>query len=94
MEEVFVRSWWVVLFTLICYAIYERGMAHTDRKIAALEGRLTSLEERKQLAVELQKDLHLQIGATEDPAWIELTLRRVLGLAPKAATKVIFEGEG
>ena len=92
MEELFYHSWWVALFVLLCYAVYERGVSSVDRKKERMSGRITQLRTEIALAQEMQRDLKEQANAQEDPAWIELTLRRVLGLTPKGAVKIVFEG--
>ena len=92
LEEVFVRSWWVVLFVLICYAVYEQGMIRTKAKAEALRANQMILQEEKLAAMSQQKDLMLQINSQSDPAWIELTLMKGLGLVPEGQTKVYFKG--
>ncbi len=92
LEEIFIHSWWVLLFTLVCYAIYERAMIATDERIATLETQLITLQKDTSSARTLQVELREQIAAQDDPAWIELTLMRVLGLIPRDHMKVIFVG--
>lgn len=86
-----VRSWWVWLFTLICYAIFD----YATVKQQADEERLTILQTEKihelTLLQEQHQNLLEQLESQGDPAWTELTLMRKLGVVPEGQTKVVFK---
>lgn len=82
---------WPVLFMLACYLAYEHGMRTWSKEYAMLKSHYMELEEEKQKLLSIQEDLALQINSQSDPAWVELTLIKGLGLVPEGQTKVYFE---
>lgn len=87
----FVRnSWWVVLFILACFIFYEKGTKQREQDFLKLHRQYVDLQKEKKQASATQEDLLLQINSQSDPAWIELTLIKVLGLAPEEQIKAIF----
>jgi hypothetical protein len=60
-------------------------------EMTLLERRLQALEEEKRVAILEKEDLLLQIESQSDPAWIDLTLKRRLGMVPEGERKVYFE---
>jgi len=84
------RLWWVILFTLFCFALLEQGMKKRDRDYLALSNQLAHLQDEEQKALYMRESLLLQINSESDPAWIELTLMEGLGLVPENQTKVFF----
>ena len=85
-----VKSWWVLAFALVCVVGHDQALRARDRELVSLESKRTELLAAAAAAVEEQKDLQLQIASQSDPAWIELTLMKGLGLVPEGATKVFF----
>ena len=94
-EQLIIQWWWVVLWVLVCIIGYER--VHTRKQVAAnqLSSQITQLmEERSQNRIR-QAQLQRQIQSQSDPAWVELTLMRGLGLVPEGQIKIFFHyGEG
>ena len=90
LENFFMRWWWVLLFIILCYLFYEQGLKTRDQKYALLYRKLMELRGEKQIAKSTQEDLLLQINSQSDPAWVELTLMKGLGLVPEGQTKVFF----
>lgn len=90
--EVFIlRSWWAILFILICYGFYAQGMQKKKETYQQLSARLHQMENEMKSALQKREDLLLQIESQNDPAWIEMTLMRKLGVVPEGQTKVYFE---
>lgn len=85
------RSWWVILFTLLCFGLYEQGVRSKEHDYAMLHRQLVELELEQERLVRVQEDLKLQINSQSDPDWIELVLMRGLGLVPEGQTKVFFD---
>ncbi len=90
MKEIIVRSWWVWLFALICYAVFDYASARQDCQhermeadLKAQEGRLARLEEEHQ-------ELLCKLQSQSDPAYMELVLMQNLGVVPEGQTKVYF----
>lgn len=92
-EEVFLRSWWVVLFSLVCLMFYEQGQKHRKVFFEELREKLEELNTEKNKALKLKKELMLNINSQSDPAYVELTLMKVLGVISEGQVKVYFYEE-
>ena len=90
-EQAVIYSWWVVFFLILCYLFFERGQEQRDRAFKELSIQLNELKLEKEHALDLQKDLQLQINSQSDPEWIELTLRKGLGVVPEGQKKIYFK---
>lgn len=90
LQREIVHAWWVILFALFCFMYYEQGIKKRESDFIKLSEQLQILQEQKKEALALNQKLLLQINSESDPAWIELTLMRELGLSPKGSTKVLF----
>lgn len=89
--EVFIgRSWWVIVFFLICLFAYDHAMKRRLKEESSLRKKLTDVQTEIAQAMQHQQDLRLQIASQHDPAWIELTLMKGLGLVPEGQKKVLF----
>lgn len=75
---------------IICYMMYENGMRRRNAHYVKLEQQWLELKAEKSLALALQEDLLLQINSQSDPAWVELTLMKGLGLVPEGHSKIYF----
>lgn len=89
-EEVILKSWWMILFCLLCTFAYDRAIHFKTIEEKKLHNRLLTLSHEKEQALAKQEDLKLEIASQEDEAFIELTLMRRLGLVPEGQTKVYF----
>lgn len=92
-EVVVVRSWWMWVVIVLCYLLYSHGIRKKNEQQADLQARLTGLESLQFLALQDREDLLLQINSQSDPAWIELTLKKGLGVVPEGQVKVYFKKE-
>lgn len=95
-SEVFKRpmiaqNWWVLLIIGISYLLYAQGVQKKKEALFQLEKRLLVLQQEKGAALELQNELKLQVESQKDPAWIEMTLMKGLGLVPDGQRKVYFQ---
>lgn len=81
---------WVILFLIACIYFYESALKKRDREYNKLYGQLQELQTFRDQARQEQKMLLWQINSQSDPAWIELTLMKVLGVVPEGQTKVYF----
>ncbi len=84
------RSWWVVIFILLCCILFEHAVYPQKQEYAKLAAHLKELSIEKDQALQLQAELLMQVNSQSDPAWIELTLMKGLGLTPEDQTKVFF----
>jgi hypothetical protein len=91
LETLFIRSWWVILFVLLCFILFEQGIKKRDQDFTKLSEQLAQLELDKEKALKTKEDLQLHINSESDPAWIELTLMKELGLSPDDYVKIFFK---
>ena|SRR5437899_5815824 len=84
-------NWWVAVFVLFSYGLYSHGVQKKKDVLAELQGRFLELHGEKQLAIATQEELRLQVQSQDDPAWIEMTLMKGLGLVPEGQRKVYFQ---
>ena len=90
-DQVIGKSWWTILFILICLLTYDLDMRKKMRIETGLKKRLEVLEASISKAKVVQKDMNEQIANSNDRDSIELTLMRKLGLVPENQTKVVFK---
>ncbi len=90
-REVFVKSWWLMLFTVLCIVVYDQASEQRDEEFREIGQRYLSLQQEKRDEELRQEDLLLRIHSQSDHSWIELTLMKGLGLVPKHQTKVFFK---
>lgn len=83
-------GWWVAFFALLCYVAYEQSLRLQTGQWLTLKERVYSLQAEKEASMDLQKELLAQVNSQQDPAWIELTLMKQLGLVPEGQKKVLF----
>lgn len=84
-------SWWVWGFALLCYFLYNGGIKKKQETYATLQARMMELQAQKLAMLEIQENLLLEINSESDPAWVELTLMRRLGMVPEGQKKVYFK---
>ncbi len=89
-QTVIFDSWWVLLTCLLCYIGLEQAQKSVHAHQQTLSDRLRELMTEKKKAAELQKKLKMEINSQSDPAWVELTLMKGLGLVPEGQKKVYF----
>ena len=85
------RSWWVVLFCCGCFTVYAQAVQKKSKDCLDLRDRIGKLRVEKEGITRLHEDLLLQIGSQSDPQWIELTLKKQLGVVPEGQKKVYFK---
>jgi len=83
--------WWVFVFIVICFGIYAHASNKKQKAILALESHLQQLSEERQQLLQENEELQLNINSQSDPAWVELTLMKGLGLVPEGQVKVYFD---
>jgi hypothetical protein len=89
-NQVFFHFWWVIAFIIACSILFEQSLKEKSHIYQELTEQLTQLQKAKAEAIVQQHDLLLQINSQNDPAWIELTLIRELGLIPEGQQKIYF----
>lgn len=90
-EKYFLPNWWVILLALLFYAGYERSTYQSCQQYQKLTSTIQTLHEEK-TALQIRNDqLQQQIQSQTDPAYIELTLMKVLGLVPEGKQKAVLK---
>jgi hypothetical protein len=84
------RNWWVIAFVALCAVLYLHGVRQKNIAYQEMAGRLQILEKEKARILTEQEELLLQIQSQSDSAWVEMVLKRNLGLVPEGQTKVYF----
>ena len=83
--------WWVALFIASSFGLYAHAAHKKKETISALQTYLQDLKQEKERLLQEKEELLLNIESQNDPAWIELTLMKGLGLVPDGKTKVYFD---
>ena len=90
-DQLVAKSWWTILFVLICLFTYDLSSRKKLQTQRSLQEKLATLEESVHHAKKEQLLMQQQIAAQDDPDWIELMLMRKLGLVPENQTKILFK---
>lgn len=89
-RALFARSWWVITFILLNFSVFHPISKHLDFGKKKLLSSLSQLEKEKELALKKRTHLQLQIESQNDPSWVEMVLKKELGLVSEGQTKVHF----
>ena len=89
----FFRCWWTILVVLFCYGFYLNAMHKKQVLYGELKNKSNQLETNLHAAIEQREDLLMQMQSQSDPAWIELLIKKHLGMVPYGQTKVYFDIE-
>ena len=84
-------SWWVVLVILFCYLSFRQPLLKKELEISQLQAQKNSYLQQQVDLDEENRQLILEISSQNDFDYIELTLKKVLGLVCEGEIKVFFE---
>lgn len=84
-------SWWVVLIILFCYLSFRQPLIKKELEIRQLQLQRDSYLQQQADLDEENRHLILEISSQNDFDYIELTLKKVLGLVCEGEIKVFFE---
>ncbi len=87
------KNGWVVLFVLSCSLVFLHFSDKKTEVMYSLEQRLEEFRAQKAALLQENEDLQLQVNSQSDPAWIQLTLMKRLGLVPEGQIKVYFHDD-
>ncbi len=90
LEKIWIKSWWIVLFMLGCYFVFEQAMVWHREKFETLHNQHSALLKEKARAKNQMEALRLKVNSQSDQEYVELVLMQRLGLVPEGATKVLF----
>ncbi len=88
---VFHRYGWICLFWAGCFACYFHAMHKKSQVSLELQEKIADLESLKSLMERESEELALQIQSQNDPEWIEMVLKKRLGVVPEGQMKVYFK---
>ena len=89
-DSVIISSWWVILFLLGLFFLYDQATTKRNREARRLHEKYDQLLIQREETTNHLYDLTLRKASQEDPQWIELVLREKLGLVSEKETKVLF----
>ncbi len=89
-SDLFSGFWWVVLFILINFLVFHFIIKDLRVKEKDLGSKVTSLIELKREVLAEKENLEMQMKSREDPLWIEMILKKELGLISEGQIKVHF----
>ena len=92
-SKAFSSTKWLIAIFIGCGALYLHALWQKDRAYQQTASQLSSLEQDKQEALAQQEELRAEIESQKDPAFIEMILKRNLGLVPEGQVKVYFRQE-
>ncbi len=84
------RSGWFFLFLAAAALFYFYFIREKNRTYTEMTVQLRSLEKERAEALKAHSDLLLQIQSQSDPAWVEMVLKRNLGMVREGQVKVYF----
>lgn len=79
-----------ILFTIICVCVYEWGLFHKEKLRRYLENKIETLTEEKRVEKLAFLDLMEEIEAEKDPEWLEMVLKKNLGVVGIGETKIVI----
>jgi hypothetical protein len=88
-----IESWWFLLFLSCSLLIYSHIRYRKEMLRNDLQKQIAQLLFEKQEAEFQKAELTAQIRSQNDPAWIEIILKKRLGLVPQGQMKVFFKKE-
>lgn len=91
LESGILRSLWIAAFIGLCALFYVYGIQKKDGTYRELLLKTKEFEEQKAAVLKHREDLMLQIQSQSDPAWIQMTLMKGLGVVPEGQLKVYFK---
>ncbi len=92
-DKIFLAFWWVPLFFLACFLFFEQGQKKRSGEYDLFANRLNELQVEKDILLEKQNQMKRELNSQSDPAWVELTLMKVLGVVPEGQKKVFFQND-
>lgn len=86
-------SGWFFILLAAGGLVYIQAMKGKSQLYDEMMVELRQLETQKMEALELRDELALQIQSQSDPAWVEMVLKRNLGMVREGQMKVYFHAE-
>ena len=93
LKQWFYHSGWFFLFIIGGGLLYFYAMEQKAISYREMTTQLSQLEKRKTQVLLAREELLLQIQSQSDPAWVEMVLKRNLGMVREGEVKVYFHNE-
>ena len=77
-------------FIVLALFYFSQGIYRKDRLCMQLQGTIQELERIKERSLEEREDLVLQINSRNDKDWMEMILKKKLGVVPEGQMKIYF----
>jgi len=90
-EFVFIRSWYVVVFLLLCYIGYDLGVKKHNKTLFEMKCKHEKLLREKIYIAKKKQELNIKLRSQSDHAFIEMMLMKELGVVPENQIKVHFK---
>lgn len=84
-------SGWVFSVAIGCFSLYGEAMYKKSRVCVELKDKVQKVEVLKKLLLEEQEELNLELSSRSDDAWLEMVLKKRLGVVPEGQMKVYFK---
>lgn len=91
LQDLLQYSWVTISFLILCLGVLEQGLSKLQTEQVKLEASYHALLNQKAIALKNHDRLTRQINSQSDPAWIEMTLKKTLGVVPENQIKVFFD---
>lgn len=86
-------SGWIFSVAIGCFALYGEAMYKKSKVCVELKDKVHKVEVLKKLLLEEQEELALELSSRSDDAWLEMVLKKRLGVVPEGQMKVYFKKE-
>jgi len=92
-DRVIINFGFVILCIACSYLAFNIVINKKETDIKTLENKITNLHNKKISLENQREDYVLRINSHSDPSWIELILKKELGVVPEGHIKVHFVNE-
>lgn len=86
-------SGWFFILLGAAALFFMHAMEEKKRTYQEMVSKFQQLEKEKAAALSIKHDLALQIQSQSDPAWVEMVLKRNLGMVREGQVKVYFHAD-
>ena len=86
-------SGWFFILLAAGGLVYLQAIKGKNQLYSDMMVQLHQLEKQKMEALQVREDLALQIQSQSDPAWVEMVLKRNLGMVREGQVKVYFHAD-
>lgn len=89
-EAFLIKSGWFFLIAFLSLFLFHKAHRYQIVELKGLQKEIHLLSKTKEVALKEQQELKRQIQSQTDPNWVELVLKKELGLVGEKEQKVHF----